>query len=84
MKRLNEEQVQDILELMQLPGYRPLLAELKRQLEGIQYEVLTYALGNGAEGLVHTKARAEGAEKLYVNFLDSLSKLEERLKDPEN
>lgn len=42
-----------------------LLGALKEEEE---QKVLTYALDRGADGLVHEKARSEGAQRLAHNF----------------
>lgn len=64
MRKLTEEAHQELLELLLHPGYRALVQEVENLTESIEADTLRYSLTSGAEGLVHTKARAEGARKL--------------------
>jgi hypothetical protein len=61
---LNQEQREEIASLVDSANWESLKLLIAMLLEGHERRVLTYPLKQGADGLLHEKARAEGAAEL--------------------
>jgi hypothetical protein len=64
MRRLSQDDKDDLLEILQGHGWPILLTLIEDLCSDIDKKVLSYNLTEGPERLVHEKARSEGARKL--------------------
>jgi hypothetical protein len=66
--KLTDDQQYDLYELLLSDGFKPLLVVIEAHVRDLERAVLEYPLHKGAQGLVETKARAEGARSLAHNL----------------
>lgn len=79
MIKLDRDDTDALLELMVGHGWKPLLAAVENLVNDEEQRLLKYNLEDGAEKLVHAKARVEGARRLASNLRDLKEVLKKRI-----
>ena len=67
--KLTQEEREEIALLSDAPAWEALQKVIEAVAQDIEGRLLTYTLLEGAEGLVHAKARVEGARQLQLKLL---------------
>jgi len=76
--KLSDDHKYSLYELLLSDGYHPLLHVLEEHVRDMEDATNKYNLKDGVQGLVETKARAEGARRLAHNLTKFLEEFKNR------
>ena len=66
--KLSQDEREALIDVLKSDGWSPLLKCIEQLVQRQEELLLSYDLGNGADRLIHEKARVEGARRVQADI----------------